>query len=124
MSAQNNKDYCRKVYACALKNISDSDAKVVLTYEGIPNEKGETNQTRSNINVAKDKTHYQLEKLVTRTTYNIREVIESIEVSLANGKKMELKAPFEGVTSPTVDWYFIIDNTHIQSAGPTPVFGK
>ncbi|CAF0887914.1 unnamed protein product [Rotaria sp. Silwood1] len=124
MSAQTNKNYRRKIYACALKNVSDYDAKVILIYEGIEYDNGEIKNTRLDIDVEKGKTRYLSERLITRRTYNIREVIDRVEVTLSNGTKLELKAPFDGVENPTADWHFVIENTQIKSAGPTPEFGK
>ncbi|CAF3353288.1 unnamed protein product [Rotaria socialis] len=124
MSTEASKIHLRKIYACALKNVSDHNAKVVLTYEGIPNDKGEVKHTRLDIDVEKGKTRYLSERLVTRPTYNIREVIERVDATLDNGTKLELTAPFDDVTSPTADWHFVIENNLIKSAGPTPEFGK
>ncbi|CAF4242780.1 unnamed protein product, partial [Rotaria sp. Silwood2] len=119
-----DRNYRRKIYACALKNVSDYDAKVVLIYEGIEYDNGEIKNTRLNMDVEKGKTRYLSERLITRRTYNIREVVDRIEVTLSNGTKLELQAPFEGVENPTADWHFVIENTQIKSAGPTPEFGK
>ncbi|CAF1265998.1 unnamed protein product [Rotaria sordida] len=124
MSAQDNRNYRRKIFTCALKNVSDYDAKVVLIYEGIEYDNGEIKNTLLDIDIEKGKTHYLSERLITRRTHNVREVIDRIEVTLSNGIKLKLKAPFEGVENPTADWHFVIENTQIKSAGPTPEFDK
>ncbi|CAF1165633.1 unnamed protein product [Rotaria sordida] len=123
MSAQ-DKNYRRKIYACALKNVSDYDAKVVLTYAAIEYDNGEVKNTRLDMDVEKGKIRYLSERLITKRTHNVREVIEQIDVTLSNGTKLELKAPFDGVENPTADWHFVIENTQIKSAGPTPEYGK
>ena len=112
-----NRDYLRKVYACTIQNDADSDVHVVLIYAPIPNADGEMKQTRCELDVVKDKRGYVLQKLVTRGTSNIHEVIEHIEVTRANGTKLELKAPFSGVKEPVSNWLFVVNNTEIKSVG-------
>lgn len=124
MSASINKNYLKKIFACALKNVSDHNAKVILTYEGVPDRRGEIKHTVLNLDVEKGKTRYLSERLQTRPTHNIREVVDHIEVTLENGTKFDIRAPFDGVKEPTADWHFVIENNQIKSAGPTPEYGK
>ncbi len=116
MSSYNEQN--REVYACALQNDSDSDAHVVFIYKSIPDRKGEMKQTRAELDVPKGQKKSVYQRLVTRETGNIIEIIERIEVTRANGTKLELKAPFAGVKSRVTDWLFVMNNTEIKSVGP------
>ncbi|CAF0843726.1 unnamed protein product [Adineta steineri] len=112
-----DRNYNRKVYAGAIQNDTDGDIHIVFTYAGITDRRGDTKQTRVELDVAKGKRGYMIQRLITRETHNIIEVIEQIEVTRSNGSKLELKAPFEGVKTPTTDWLFVVNNTEIKSAG-------
>ncbi|UJR17213.1 hypothetical protein I4U23_004108 [Adineta vaga] len=104
-----------KVYACAIQNDSDSDIHVVLTYAGIPDVRGDIKQTRVEQDVPKGQRKYIYQRLVTRPTSNIIEVIERLDVTKANGGKLELKAPFAGVKGRVTEWVFVVNNTEIKS---------
>ncbi|CAF0841250.1 unnamed protein product [Adineta steineri] len=112
-----DRNYNRKVYACAVQNDSDGDIKVNFTYVGVPTRQGDIKQTHAELDVEKGKRKYVLQKIQTRPTHNIIEVIEQVEVVRANGSKMEIKAPFEGVKTPVNDWLFTVTNTEIKSVG-------
>ena len=107
-----------------MNNVSDSDAKVVLIYDGIRRKDGEIKCARSEIDVAKGKTHYPSGKLIIRVFFNVREMTDRIKIALANGKKLGLKSPVGGITDSAADWLFFVENNQIQSVGPTAKFAK
>ncbi|CAF1409702.1 unnamed protein product [Adineta ricciae] len=104
-----------KVYACAIQNDSEGDIHAVVIYAGIPDVHGEIKQTRVEQDVAKGQRRYLYQRLVTRPTHNIIEVIERLEVTKANGSKLELKAPFAGVKGRITDWVFVVTDKEIKS---------
>jgi hypothetical protein len=52
------------------------------------------------------------EKLIDMGTWKARATIEEIRCG-----KLVLTAPFEGVTSPTINWHFVVEHDKIKSVG-------
>jgi hypothetical protein len=117
MSARREFAYPREVWACAIRNDSDTDVKVVLIYRKVQRPGEEVKQKRFELNIVKGKTGYVGEKLYSMGMAYSHEVIETIEVTRADGKKLTLTEPFDGVTKPVVDWLFSFDDTEIKSVG-------
>ena len=86
-----------------MNNASDSDAKVVLIYDGIWRKDGEIKSTRSKIDVAKGKTHYLSGELVTRVLSNVRDMTDRIKITLVDGKKLEMKSSVDGIIDSAAD---------------------
>ncbi len=104
------------IYSCLIKNNSDAEIDVQIEFAGIEDHHAE----KADIEIAQgeeqriDEKEFQHEQSDGKS----HKIVELIRVRKYDGSTTELKAPFDGVTSPSKDWIFEIDNHSIKSIDP------
>jgi len=104
------------IYSCLIKNNSDAEVDVQIEFAGTHDHHAE----KADIEIAKgeeqriDEKEFQHDE----TDSKYHKTVESIRVRRYDGSVIELKQPFEGVSSPSKDWVFEITDQAIKSIGP------
>lgn len=92
-----------QVYSATLKNSSDNDVTVEVSYAGSDESQNET----VTVTVPKGGSQTVEEKVVqAEGGYEQRKFIQKLSVKSGDGSNNELSAPFAGVTSPKQGWQF------------------
>jgi hypothetical protein len=104
------------IYSCLIKNNSDAEVDVQIEFAGIEDHHKEI----ADIEIAKGEEQRIDEKEFQHgeSSGKYHKTVELIRVRRYDGSKIELKKPFDGVTSPKKDWIFEIDNQSIKSVDP------
>ncbi|CAF3547163.1 unnamed protein product [Rotaria sp. Silwood1] len=104
------------IYACLIKNNSDAEVDVQIQFAGIEDHHAEI----ADIEVARGEEQRVDEKEFEHgdSDGKCHKTVELIRVRRYDGSTIELKAPFDGVTSPKKDWIFEIYNDSIKSVDP------
>ena len=104
------------IYSCLIKNNSDAEVDVQIEFAGIEDHHAE----RADIELAKDEEQRIDEKEFEHGENDgkYHKTVELIRVRKYDGSIIELKKPFDGVTSPKKDWIFEITNDSIKSVDP------
>ncbi|CAF1189853.1 unnamed protein product [Rotaria sordida] len=104
------------IYSCLIKNNSDAEVDVQIQFGGIEDHHAEI----ADIEVAQGEEQRIDEKEFEhdKSDGKYRKTVELIRVRRYDGSIIELKAPFDGVTSPKNDWIFEIGNDSIKSVDP------
>ncbi|CAF2758250.1 unnamed protein product [Rotaria sp. Silwood2] len=103
------------VHGCTIRNESNANVNVRILYQPIKGQRDEVFERRSEFQLAKGTQTYVDEVTFDKGSFQIRETIQTIEVTRPNGRVQEINEPFENVNSIELDWLFIIDNTNIRS---------
>jgi hypothetical protein len=104
------------IYSCLIKNNSDAEVDVRIKFIGIEDHHTET----ADIEIAKGEEQRIDEKEFEHgeSDGKYHKTVESIRVRRFDGSTLELKTPFDGVTSPKKDWIFEITTDSIKSVDP------
>jgi hypothetical protein len=104
------------IYSCLIKNNSDAEVDVQIEFAGIEDHHKET----ADIELAKGEEQRIDEKEFEHgeSDGKYHKTVELVRVRRYDGTIIELKKPFDGVTSPKKDWIFEIDNDSIKSVDP------
>ncbi|UJR09331.1 hypothetical protein I4U23_013574 [Adineta vaga] len=104
------------IYSCIIKNNSDAEVDVQVHFAGIEDHHAEV----ADIEIAQGE-----EERIDEKEFNHGEsdgkchkTVELVRVRKFDGSTIELKKPFDGVTSPKKDWIFEITNDSIKSVDP------
>ena len=103
------------IYSCLLKNNSDAEVTIQVEFIGFEDHHHEI----ADVELAKgeeilvDEKEFEHEE---GTKY--RKSVDLVRVKKFDGKTIELKKPFDGVTSPKKKWIFEIYNDSIKSVNP------
>ncbi len=103
------------VHGCTIRNESNGSVYVRILYEPVHGEKEETFERRVEFQLEKGGQTYIEEEEFDKGSYQIRETIQTVEVTRANGQIQVINAPFDNVNSIELNWLFVIDNTSIRS---------
>jgi hypothetical protein len=104
------------IYSCLIKNNSDAEVIIQVEFTGFEDHHHEV----ADIKLAKDEEQLIDEKEFEHGEGNTkyRKSVDLIRVKKFDGKTIELKKPFDGVTSPKKNWIFEIYNDAIKSVDP------
>jgi hypothetical protein len=104
------------IYSCLIKNNSDSEVTVQVEFTGFEDHHKEI----ADIELAKGEEQNIDEKEFQHGEHDTkyRKGVDLIRVKKFDGKIIELKKPFDGVTSPKKNWVFEINNESIKSVDP------
>ena len=104
------------IYSCLLKNNSDAEVTIQVEFTGLEDHHHEI----ADIELAKGEEQSIDEKEFEHgeggTKY--RKAVDLVRVKKFDGTVIELKKPFDGVTSPKKNWVFEIYNDAIKSVNP------
>lgn len=106
------------IYSCVIRNQTGEELKVTVEYRGLDKKHTEI----MDVEIAKGEDQRINEKTFEHedeSALHGRKTIHLIKVKKFDGKEMELREPFEGVTSPQQDWEFHIYDNQIKSVKPT-----
>ncbi|CAF4881340.1 unnamed protein product, partial [Rotaria sp. Silwood1] len=103
------------VHGCTIRNESNDSVYVRILYQPIAGQRDEIFERRCEFQLAKGAQTHVDDETFDKGSFQIRETIQTIEVTRANGRSQEISAPFENVNSIELDWLFVIDNTSIRS---------
>lgn len=104
------------VYACVLKNNTDAEVTVQVEFSGFEDHHHEVADIALGKGEEQRVDEKEFEHGEHQTKY--RKGIDLVRVKKFDGTTVELKAPFNGVTAPTQQWVFEIDNAGIRSVNP------
>jgi hypothetical protein len=101
------------IYSCLIKNNSDAEVTIQIEFTGIEDHHHEI----ADIKLAEGEEQLIDEKEFEHgdSQAKYRKAVDLIRVINYDGTTMELKKPFDGVTSPKKNWIFEITNDSIQS---------
>ncbi|CAF1291798.1 unnamed protein product [Adineta steineri] len=104
------------IYSCLLKNNSDAEVTIQIEFTGFEGHHHEI----ADIELAKGEEQLIDEKEFEHGEHNTkyRKGVDCIRVKKFDGTTIELKKPFDGVTSPKKKWIFEITNDSIKSIDP------
>ncbi|CAF3334881.1 unnamed protein product [Rotaria socialis] len=102
------------VHGCTIRNESSTSVYVRLLYQPIKNQQ-QVFERRTEFQLAKGGETHIKEEEFDKGSFQIRETIQTIEVTRADGRIQEINAPFDKVDSIELDWLFIIDHANIRS---------
>ncbi|CAF1266442.1 unnamed protein product [Rotaria magnacalcarata] len=104
------------IYSCLIKNNSDAEIDVRIQFAGIEDHHIEI----ADIEIGKGEEQRIDEREFEHgeTDAKYHKTVELVLVRRYDGSTIELKAPFDGVTSPKKNWIFEINNDSIQSVDP------
>ncbi len=103
------------VESCSIRNDSDGDVQVRVTYFKHPGEEETGSPHQHEVSLSTGQTHRAEGRIVKCGGCEFNSKIVSIEATLGDGRKMELHEPFDGVHVIEPDWLFTIDNQGIRS---------
>lgn len=104
------------IYSCLLRNNSDAEVDIQVEFAGVEDHHKEI----ADIEIAKGEEERIDEKEFQHgeSDGKYHKTVELIRVRKYDGTIIELKTPFNGVTSPSKDWIFEITNDSITSVDP------
>ena len=106
------------VKSCSIRNDSDGDVQVRVTYFKHPDEEENSSPHQHEVVLSTGQTHRAEGRVVKSSGCEYNSKIVSIDATLGDGRKMELNDPFDGVHSIEPDWLFVIGNQNIRSIPP------
>jgi hypothetical protein len=104
-----------RVHGCTIKNDSEDNIKVRVSYEEHSDEEDNLHHKIAQIEIPADGSARVGECSYNKGSNIIREIIDCIQVTRKDGHIQELRAPFEGVSSHENDWLFVVNNSEIES---------
>ncbi|CAF1497995.1 unnamed protein product [Didymodactylos carnosus] len=106
----------RHVYTCVIKNKTNEELTCEVEYRGIDDKHTEV----LNVQIPKGEEQKINEKTFEHDsgTSTGRKTVHRIHVKKYDGKTIEIKEPFENVTSPQQNWEFHINDNEIKSVNP------
>ncbi|CAF1388388.1 unnamed protein product [Didymodactylos carnosus] len=107
----------RHVYSCTIKNNTPTELKVQVEYRGVADKHTE----KLDVQIASGEEQKVNEKVFQHDdgSSSGRKTVHRIKVRKFDGKELELKEPFDNVTSPQQKWIFEINEDEIKSVGPS-----
>jgi hypothetical protein len=102
------------VHSCLIKNNSDAEVNVQVEFTGLEDHHHEI----ADIELAKGEEQVIDEKEFEDGSAKFHKVVDLVRVKKYDGTIIELKQPFDGVTSPAKNWIFEINNDSIKSVDP------
>lgn len=104
------------VHACVVKNNSDTELTVQVEFTGYQDHHHELADVK--IAAGEEQRIDEKEFDDGEGGAKFRKTLNVVRVNKPDGTTMELRAPFEGVRSPKIDWIFEINNDSIKSIDP------